>query len=886
MLLNFALRRFLIVMLFLILGFSAPSTFADGNKLSQNFISGNTVAEHFSVPVNRFLSESDVVDASFQFIEDPSGELSIWEAMSSSDERWQFVKSGGGNFGFTHSAYWLRLDVQNSTFDASKTLVTINYPLLDFVDFYLVKDGDVIRKSEVGDLRSFNNRELYNANFAFRISQEPGSIDRVYIRVESQGTLVFPLQLWQEKNFFEQTTKASSFHLFYFGGMFLVVLFNLAIFVMLKERIYLYYSMANVGYVLFFVCMRGLLNQTLLPEFPEVSSQLMLTSLPMLSVFSLMFARLFLGTEKVTPRLDYLIRVMIALQLFNLIASFFLSYDLSIRLSAVLAGPFFILLFTAGPTVWYCGHRAGMFFTLAWSMLTLGSLLTLLRFMGIVPENFITHYSMQIGSGAEAVILMIALAYRIYNEREAKITAQLTSIEQEKQKRDSQEALVKAMLHDPVTKLPNRALFEMAFNEKISGNPKGDYMVVLARVDHYLDISRALGLSTGEALLAELASYYSNEVSQLEGIIELERTGERVHRLCNFSGDTFGVIVDRTVFNQNSSTYFKLVKGLRKTFEFRGLNIDLRLRFGAASYPEHGENAEQLIRNAIVSIESNHSGSISFYSKEQDTYNEGRLTLMSDLREDLKQGKPELFYQPKLASLSGEVVGMEALIRWNHDKLGFIPPDEFIPLAEETGLIKQLTRWVIRRSLSDYVEFCSGGYNGGISINISARNLSEPDLPKFLSHCLEEHNVNPAKVTIELTETAVMEDPESGIIALGKLTDIGVNLSIDDFGSGYSSLSYLKRLPATEIKLDRSLIMDILNSESDRVIVQTSIDMAHNLGYDLVAEGVETQEMQDLLTSMKCDKMQGYHLSKPLAVHDMKRWLVALHEAQNNPERD
>ena len=833
-----------------------------------------SAAHQSSVPMNVFLSETDVLDVSFQFIEDETAQASLWNIINRPDEDWTKVQSGGGNFGFSASAFWLRLDVKNGMKVPSKTLIAVNYPLLDFLDFYYVAGQSVVQSSLVGDMRPFSNRDLDHPNLVFRIAQNPGEVNRIYLRAESKGTIVFPLQVWQEKNFFEQTSKSNSFYLFYFGGMFIVVLLNLAIFSMLRERIYLYYSLANTGYIVFFGCTRGYTNQLFFPEYPEISSQLMLTALPVLALFSLLFARDFLKTKTQAPKLDVALKLMAGLELINLMGSFVLDYDLSIRFSTLLAAPFFGLLLIAGPIVWRTGSRVGALFTLAWALLTIGSFLQLFRFLGIVPDNFFTHYGMQIGSGAEAIVLMIALAYRIYDEREAKISAQKTSIEQAKQRRDSQEALVQAMLHDPVTKLPNRSLFEMAFNERIATDKDGDYMVILVRIERYVEISRTLGLSTGEALLKAVAQYYSEKIENLSGVVEIERINDRPLLLCNFSGDTFGVLLNRRDVITNPKPHFRFVEDLRKPFDFNGLSIDLHPKFGAARYPLHGENAELLIRNATVSIETNRNTlGVSFYSKEQDIYNESRLTLMSDLRRDLKMDLPELFYQPKLASNTGQVVGMEALIRWNHEKLGFIPPDEFIPLAEETGLISQLTRWVIRRALSDYLVFQQDGYDGDISINISARNLCEKDLPKFLSKTLLEFGITPSKVTLELTETAVMEDPELGIVALKALTDIGINLSIDDFGAGYSSLSYLKRLPATEIKLDRSLITDILNSESDRVIVQTSIDMAHNLGYDLVAEGVETEEVLDLLKSMRCDKMQGYHLSRPLNRDQMISWL-------------
>jgi len=339
-------------------------------------------ASQSTVPVNVFLSETDVLDVSFQFIEDETAQASLWNTINRPDDDWTQVESGGGNFGFSASAFWLRLDVKNGMKVPSKTLIAVNYPLLDFLDFYHIAGDSVVQSSLVGDMRPFSNRDLDHPNLVFRIAQNPGEVNRIYLRAESKGTVVFPLQVWQEKNFFEQTSKSNSFYLFYFGGMFIVVLLNLAIFTMLRERIYLYYSLANTGYIVFFGCTRGYTNQLFLPEHPEISSQLMLTALPVLALFLLLFARDFLKTKTQTPKLDVVLKLMAGLEFINLMCSFILDYDLSIRFSTLLAAPFFALLLVAGPIVWWTGSRAGALFTLAWALLTIGSFFTALPFHG------------------------------------------------------------------------------------------------------------------------------------------------------------------------------------------------------------------------------------------------------------------------------------------------------------------------------------------------------------------------------------------------------------------------------------------------------------------------------------------------------------------------
>lgn len=516
---------------------------------------------------------------------------------------------------------------------------------------------------------------------------------------------------------------------------------------------------------------------------------------------------------------------------------------------------FFSLLFVAGPITWAAGVRSGAFFTLAWTPLTVGVLATAGRVLGFFPENFVTEHAMQIGSGLEAFILTLALADRLYREREEKIRAQADALHKEKARNEAQNRLTEAMSHDPVTGLPNRNRFERMVNEQLQRDPGGHYMVGVARITRLDEINRTLGLSRSDMLLQRLASQ----------MMDMARTLPFLHRnadsfgqqdiVYQLSGDTIGLLVNASEVHDNFDGLNNALKKLAEPVALDKLAVELHPRFGAASYPEHGDNAAVLIRNAHVGMEISPHGpyETGIYSQEYDIYSESRLTLMSDLREALQEDRTELYYQPKLCLASDSVIGLEALIRWNHAERGWVFPADFVPLAEDTGVITQLTRWVIKRGIRDLVSV---------------------ELEEWILSALQHHEVKAERLTLELTETAVMEYPERGLAALKALADIGVKISIDDFGSGYSSLSYLKQLPATELKLDRSLIEDILTSESSKVIVQTAINMAHGLGYQLVAEGVESAQTARLLGDLGCDTLQGFWFCRPLPLSELREWLV------------
>ena len=254
-------------------------------------------------------------------------------------------------------------------------------------------------------------------------------------------------------------------------------------------------------------------------------------------------------------------------------------------------------------------------------------------------------------------------------------------------------------------------------------------------------------------------------------------------------------------------------------------------------------------------------------------YSQRRLSLMGDLRKAIEANELELYMHPQLDTRSMEIISAEALLRWNHEQYGFIPPDEFVALAESSGAIKPLTRWVIRNSLLLLKQLHNKQFLLGVSINLSAHNLEEPDLTDFIVSQLSRHGIAPEYVTLEITETAMVMNPELAHDILVRWNEIGLATSIDDFGTGYSSLSHLKKLPMNELKIDRSFITDMQNNTDDTMIVRSTLDISHNMNMRVVAEGVETEEIMEALTEMGCDIIQGYLLTPPLGIEAFTEWL-------------
>jgi len=812
------------------------------------------------------------LSASFSYIKDQDHALSYGEISATPQDHWTIVNQGQGSFGFTDARYWLRTSVTNSTSISRNLLLEIDYVMLDDVLFKAQKADGTELELHTGDTHPFSSKHIDDPSILFRFSLDANETLVVYSRVKTEGSLLVPLLIWEEKHFFENAAVEQKVHFFYYGVLSMIFIMNLAVFATLRERLYLYYAIAIFGYLMFFATGRGYTAQLFLGDMPDLNSRLFLISMPLLSLFSLLFARLFLRIQRDSVILDYAMRAMIAFEMVNLIIASFADYNFAVRVSAIGAVLLFVLLLIAGPFSWYRRRRAGIYFTLAWTPLAIGLGATSGRSSGLISNSFWSEYAMQIGSGLEALILTLALADRLYREREKKILAQEDHLKVEKQRNATQSLLAQTMSRDRVSKLLNRNRFEWFLKENIELTPNKRFLVSAVHFTRIDEITRTLGLASSERVLSQVAASFNQRVLGTDGVMSITHDNGTKDAAFQVAAETLGVLIDLDVFIKNRAAYDQILIDLALPIQFDGLSLELAPIFGSALYPSHGKDSGQLIRNALIAMDQSDHGNMGLYNKSLDIYSEDRLTLMTDLRGAINSDGLNLVYQPKFAIDSKEVVGLEVLVRWQHPTRGFVPPDQFIPLAEDTGLIHDLTLWVFTHATKRLAEFRQLGYSGGVSINISARDLQIKGFGEQLLTRLEGSQITPQMVYLEVTETAAMHDPEHSIATLNTLSGMGFKISIDDFGAGYSSLSYLKRLPATELKLDRSLIVDVTNDESTVVIVRTTIAMAQGLGYELVAEGVEDQETLDVLASLSCNRYQGYFGCRPLSGDQFLEW--------------
>ena len=427
-----------------------------------------------------------------------------------------------------------------------------------------------------------------------------------------------------------------------------------------------------------------------------------------------------------------------------------------------------------------------------------------------------------------------------------------------------EEALRYQSQFDGLTGMPNSTQFIEILEREVlvaQGGQRSMAVLVLD-IDRFKDVNDTFGHHHGDILLQQVGM-------RLQQIVP---TPDVVSRL---SADEFAILLLNADEARTEAVASAIQHALEEPCNVDGYPVQIDVSIGASLYPAHANDGITLLRRADMTMytaKQSHDGYALFQSAFEQ-YNPQRLTLISELRRGIAAGELRLYYQPKIDLKSRTVSSVEALVRWQHPARGLIPPDQFIPLAEQTGLIGLLSHWVLEEAVRQCSEWLRAGQKLSVAINLSAWNLRDITLPKTIAALLALYHLPPHLLCIELTESAVMTDTHRSLDILGQIFALGVHISIDDFGTGYSSLAYLKQLPIDELKIDRSFVQHMTTNNADATIVRSTINLAHSFGLRIVAEGVEDVTTLELLSTLHCDLAQGYYMSCPLPVERLERWL-------------
>ncbi len=418
--------------------------------------------------------------------------------------------------------------------------------------------------------------------------------------------------------------------------------------------------------------------------------------------------------------------------------------------------------------------------------------------------------------------------------------------------------------HDNLTGLPNRLLLYDKLEKAIRRFHEEDgppLALIVMDLNHFKEVNDTLGHDIGDRLLCQIGE----RLQALLGDTDI---------LARMGGDEFAILLACEDKSRVRQTIDRIIDALQKNFLIKGLLLETETSLGIACCPEHGEDARTLIRHADTAmyLAKRHNESFAFYDSNRDPHSLKRLTLMGDLRRAIETDELELCYQPKVEIAAQRIPCVEALLRWPHPIYGYIQPTVFIALAEQTGIIKPLTWWTLETGIAQCARWHQQGRPLTVAINLSPRMLHDLGLPDEIRALLDCHELDAGYLELEITESAIMQEPERAQLILQRLHDMGVKLSIDDFGTGYTSLAYLKNLPVDEIKIDMSFIQGMLGNRTDAMIVRSIIELAHNMGYQVVAEGISSEALFRRLAREGCELAQGSFISHAMSAADFDEW--------------
>ena len=430
----------------------------------------------------------------------------------------------------------------------------------------------------------------------------------------------------------------------------------------------------------------------------------------------------------------------------------------------------------------------------------------------------------------------------------------------------AEQRLERAALHDPITGLPNRLLVQDRLHQALRAarGTNAGVGVLMLGLNNFRAVNNTHGHAVGDVLLREVAE-------------RLRATVREVDTLAHFGGDEFAIVLADLATGGNIAVAEKVREALAEPFVVAEQRLDVSVSIGSACHPEDGDDPDTLLRKAGIAMygAKRSRARHEVYRAELDEHSAPRMTLMTELRGALANGGLELHFQPVVTVPGGQLVLAEALIRWDHPERGRIMPLEFIPLAEETDLMQPLTDWVLAQAVGQARRWLDAGRHVPIAVNLSVRNLADEGLAARIRALLEAASVPANSLSVEITESVMMADAARSLRTTEQLRQIGIEIAIDDFGTGYSSLAYLGRLPISVVKIDRAFVGSMLSDESSHAIVAATIGLAHALGFKVVAEGVASQEILDRLVVLGCDRVQGFHIARPMPANDFLRWLEA-----------
>lgn len=646
-----------------------------------------------------------------------------------------------------------------------------------------------------------------------------------------------------EKLFFKYTLWGG-----FIGILLIMCFYNLVFYRSTKDPTFIYYSCYLLLNLIILLSEQGL---TALFYSPQLVT--LLNNNLVLFYFNAISAILFILHFFKTRKYNYKIwKIAIAVNCILmgcLIINFYIpQMGVSLGKAIFYAAIIFILV-----TNYNAQYRYNRIYLISWMpIITLGLMNLVSNYIAILHESIIYQLA------PIAIIIQILLISFAFSERY----------------QDKELKQLYFSTHDPVTGLPNRLVLQKQLSQLQKDKKK--HTLIIIKPTTYADARSSFGIRHANDYLTEVAKQLNIQLSGLELASIDNKNGHKANHISRFNDDSLAVILYDEISTDLIEQYAFLVNAaLEGGIYLDGTYLVGNVDIGIASFPLHASNVDELQQRALQALDlaAKSDGHWHIYQNDGNQFVQKKLKLAADLRKALMNDELSLYFQPQIELKNNSIYGCEVLLRWLHPEIGFIPPDEFIPIAESAGLINDVTEWVVEQALTHHKSILEVFPNHKTSINISGQDLTKRDLPVQVISLLSELDIDPSTLVIELTESATVSDSLDANIVLNDFKKIGVQIAIDDYGTGYSSLAYLSQLRFNEIKIDKQFVMELEQSKRDQTICKTTIEMAKSLGAFVVAEGVENENIASILQQYGCEIAQGYHFGKPMPFSDYFQWL-------------
>jgi EAL domain-containing protein (putative c-di-GMP-specific phosphodiesterase class I) len=798
------------------------------------------------------LSQDDMtVGIQHKVLVDRSNTLTLNDVVTKLDEFTELplnkVKVDFGNIGF-----WYQIEITNTLNSTRELTVLFDNPMIDVINIYQYIDGQYTFVRSLGDSNLANSKEkMAFPNYKINLPAKQELSFLIYTTTMGAATKL-PISIFDTENFYRFKDAVYLLWGAFIGIIAVMSVYNLILFYGSKEKIYILY----IGYIAAFLIELGVVHgygAYIMPlSLFDFFSKNIVSINFLLGYFSLMFALNFLKfneePERRITRFAYLLTKLNLL--FALLSLFIVEY-----ISAQIFFTLQVFLYALGIIMMYVKVKEGVrwanFYIISWLPLLVGSAIGPLLLTGYIEYSFFSRHALLFGVIFEITFMAMALAHRL--------------------RMSEMERLYQAS-HDHLFGFANSNLLEMKVEDIIEKNIKPDFSIIIISISKYESIVPYLPLDSLKSIVYQFVTDVERELSNELLLIDIDKKTEYLKTAMIREG-VFAFLV--------SSNDEHLLKNVMKrfaslqpiTYSSGDLTLNIKCLIGASAYTSAIKTTNELVNKAQQAIElAIESGNLYGVYNDQNR-DQRKVKLASDLQIAIENASLELYHQPQTFISNGSVGGSEVLLRWTHPEYGFIPPDEFVRIAEDTGIINKLSEWVFNESCNHLVHLMTLGIKHTISVNMSVHDVMHDSFISYLIRTIEHHGLRADMFILELTETVSVTDTKKFTRNMQELKEIGFSLAIDDFGTGYSSLTYVSKHPFDKLKIDREFIQYLDQSEKDFTIVSATIKMAKSLGLEVVAEGVEDQKTLSLLKSLSCEWAQGFHISKPLPFDAYIEWL-------------